>query len=253
MLYPSFPFYFFLFPFYFVSPMRIAILSDIHSNIEALTKAFDTIDQSNVDAVYCLGDIVGYGARPNECVDIIRQRASKVVLGNHDLAAVDTEEARYFTRHGRTAAEWTNKILTDENRQFLSKLPYRDESKTATLVHANPEEPEHWAYIVTLEDAEPQFAHFKSQLCFIGHSHIPFVCSEDLKSFELRKDVRFLINVGSVGQPRDGHPELSFGILDTGKWTYQNVRVAYDIKSAAQAILDNGLPQFLADRLFRGV
>jgi len=233
--------------------MRIAILSDIHSNLEALTKAFETIDQSDVDEVYCLGDIVGYGARPNECVDLIRQRATKCVLGNHDLAAVDISEAGYFTKHGRVAAEWTNKILSDENRQFLSKLPYRDESGSITLVHANPEEPEHWAYIVTLEDAEPQFEHFRSQLCFIGHSHIPFICGEDLESFELKKEVRFLINVGSVGQPRDGHPELSFGILDTGEWTYQNVRAAYDVKSAANAIVENGLPQFLADRLFRGV
>jgi predicted phosphodiesterase len=233
--------------------MRIAILSDIHSNLEALTKAFDLIEESRVDEVYCLGDIVGYGARPNECVDLIRHRAAKCVLGNHDLAAIDTAEARYFTKHGRIAAEWTGKILTEENRQFLAKLPYRDESKTITLVHANPAEPERWAYVVTLEDAEPQFEHFRSQLCFIGHSHIPFVCSEDLKSFELKKDVRFLINVGSVGQPRDGHPELSFGILDTDEWSYENIRAAYDIKGAAEAIIENGLPQFLADRLFRGV
>lgn len=233
--------------------MRIAILSDIHSNYEALTKALSLVEDEQVDEIYCLGDIVGYGARPNECVELIRTRASQIVLGNHDLAAVDTSEARYFTRHGRTAVEWTNKILTEENAAYLSKLPYRIETELITLVHANPAAPEQWEYIVNLEDTEPQFEHFRSSLCFIGHSHIPFVCGEDLKTFEVTQGTRFLINVGSVGQPRDGNPQLSFGLLNTEAWTYRNIRADYDIKNAAQAILDNGLPRFLADRLFRGV
>jgi predicted phosphodiesterase len=233
--------------------MKIAIVSDIHSNLQALTKTFEIIDQSGVDEVYCLGDIVGYGANPNECLSLVRQRATKVVLGNHDLASVDTSEAKYFTKHGRIAAEWTHGVLMAENTQFISNLPYRLELPRLTLVHANPAAPEQWGYVVTLEDAEPQFEHFRTELCFIGHSHIPFICGEDLKSFDLTKDVRFLINVGSVGQPRDGNPHLSFGVLDTEAWSYQNVRAEYDVKGAAQAILDNNLPRFLADRLVRGV
>ena len=233
--------------------MRISILSDIHSNYEALVKALSLADKLRVDEIYCLGDIVGYGGSPNECVNLIRQRASKCVLGNHDLAALDSSHAQHFTKHGKIGAEWTHKTLSRENLDYLSTLPYSIELELPTLVHANPAEPRDWGYIVSLEDARPQFAHFTTPLCFIGHSHVPFVCGEDLKTLYLKKDLRFIINVGSVGQPRDGNPQLSFGVLDTEAWTYENIRADYDIESAAHAIIDNGLPRFLAGRLFRGV
>ncbi|MBI4548196.1 MAG: metallophosphoesterase family protein [Ignavibacteriae bacterium] len=233
--------------------MRISILSDIHSNYEALVKALSLADQLRTDEIYCLGDIVGYGGSPNECVHLIQKRASKCVIGNHDLAAVDTSHARCFTKHGTVAAEWTHKILTKENLDYLSSLPYTSELELLTLVHANPAKPQDWGYISSLEDALPQFAHFKTPLCFIGHSHIPFVCGEDLKTLYFKKDLRFIINVGSVGQPRDGNPQLSFGILDTETRTYENIRSDYDVASAAQTIIDHGLPRFLADRLFLGV
>lgn len=131
--------------------------------------------------------------------------------------------------------------------------PYREEEKSLTLVHANPAEPEDWEYVISLEDVKPQFEYFKSSLCFIGHSHIPFVCGQDTKTFYVKKGLRFLVNVGSVGQPRDGNPQLSFGLLNTDQWTYENVRADYDIAGAAEAIVSNNLPRFLADRLFRGV
>lgn len=233
--------------------MRIAIISDIHSNLQALIKALSLIDELNVDEIYCLGDIVGYGGNPNECVDLIRSRALQCVLGNHDLAAVDTLQAEGFTRQGRIAAEWTHGVLTPENTEFLSKLPYRIEIPPATLVHASPSDPELWSYVLSLEDAAPQFEHFTTPLCFIGHSHVASVCGEDLKTFSLKTGVRFLVNVGSVGQPRDGNPQLSFGLLDTEAWTHQTFRADYDVRGAAHAILQNGLPAALANRLFRGV
>lgn len=233
--------------------MRIAILSDIHSNLQALIKSLSLIDELHVDEIYCLGDIVGYGGNPNECVDLVRKLVSKCVLGNHDLAALDTSQADYFTRHGRIAAHWTHDVLTTENTEFLSKLPYRIEIPPATLVHANASEPELWSYVFSLQDAAPQFENFTTPLCFIGHSHVPSVCGEDLKTFSFKSGVRFLINVGSVGQPRDHNPQLSFGLLDTDAWTYENIRADYDIGEAAQAILDNGLPRALAQRLFNGV
>ena len=233
--------------------MRISILSDIHSNSQALVKALSVSDKLRVDEIYCLGDIVGYGGSPNECVNLIRQRASKCVLGNHDLAALDSSHAQHFTKHGKIAAEWTHEVLTRENLNYLSALPYTNELELLTLVHANPAEPQDWGYIVSLEDARPQFAHFKTPLCFIGHSHVPFVCGEDLKTLYLKKDLRFIINVGSVGQPRDGNPQLSFGILDTENWTFKNIRADYNVEAAAQTIIDNGLPRLLADRLFLGI
>jgi predicted phosphodiesterase len=232
--------------------MRYAILSDIHSNFSALTRALSIIDTLRIDHVYCLGDIVGYCAQPNDCVSLIRERAAFSVLGNHDLSALDPREADYFHEDGRAAVEWTHQILTKENAAYLASLPYKHESDLFTLVHASPKNPQQWNYIMSVEDAGQQFPHFRTQYCFIGHSHIPTVCGEDLETFSFVKDKRFLINVGSVGQPRDGNPMLSFGVLDTDVWSFEIIRAEYDIAQTARAILDAGLPSFLADRLFMG-
>lgn len=233
--------------------MRIAILSDIHSNLQALTKALEVIDDSGVERIYCLGDIVGYGANPNECVELVRSRAAASVMGNHDLAVVDAEQAEFLDAHGRAAAEWTRRLLSPENHEFLSRLPFLERIEHATLVHSAPAEPSAWKRIGTLEDARPQFAHFDTPLCFIGHTHVPFVCGEDLRTMEVRRGMKFLVNVGSVGQPRDGEPRLSFGVFDDAVWEYRNMRVEYDIAGSAEAIRRAGLPVGLANRLSRGV
>lgn len=233
--------------------MRIAIISDIHSNLPALIRTLSIIDEEKIDEIYCLGDIVGYGGNPNECVDLIRRRATHCVLGNHDAAAIDTAQANFFTRPGRVAVEWTNTVLSPDNMAYLKGLPYRVDLELCTLAHANPSEPELWDYIMTLHEAEVQFDAFDTSLCFIGHTHVPVLLCEDMRTFTLKRDLRYLINVGSVGQPRDGNPHLSFGILDTEAWTYRNVRAEYDIRSAAETIMKNGLPGVLADRLFKGM
>ncbi len=233
--------------------MRIAILSDIHSNLQALNRALEVIDRSSIDTIYCLGDTVGYGGNPNECLELIQRRAAAVIRGNHDQAAIDLTASKYFSRTGRIAAEWTRKNLTPENQTFLASLPFRLDKDVCTLVHASPLRPDDWEYVLSLEIAEMQFASFTAPICFIGHTHIPVVCGEDLQTFVFQKGQRFLVNVGSVGQPRDGNPELSFGILDTDTWEYQNVRTAYDIEGAAKAIRDASLPDVLARRLFEGI
>jgi diadenosine tetraphosphatase ApaH/serine/threonine PP2A family protein phosphatase len=233
--------------------MKIALISDIHSNLQALLAALSDIDGRGIDQIYCLGDIVGYGGSPNECVDLVRQRASAVVLGNHDQAAVKPSDADYFTKPGKIAVEWTNKTLTDENRQFLAALPFTLEVGSCTLVHASPKDPPVWQYVNSMDAARVQFAHFTTEFCFIGHSHVPALCGEDLKTFKFKKNLRFLINVGSIGQPRDGNPLLSYGILDTDAWSYENVRIPYDIRAAAVAITSQGLPAVLAKRLSQGL
>jgi len=233
--------------------MRIAILSDIHSNLQALTKALEVIDELGADEIYCLGDIVGYGANPNECVGLVRNRVTKCVLGNHDLAVVDPLTGGYLDKNGKIAAEWTRRILAEEHRNFLAGLPFTVHTEVMTLVHSNPAEPATWRRIETLEDARPQFAHFDTPLCFIGHTHVPFVCGEDLETMEVRRGLKVLVNVGSVGQPRDGEDALSFGVFDDRTWEYRNVRVAYDVGRTAEAIRQAGLPGALADRLTRGV
>jgi predicted phosphodiesterase len=233
--------------------MRIAILSDIHSNLQALAKALSFIDQAEVTHIYCLGDIVGYGGSPNECLELIRSRATLTVLGNHDAAAVDPSRADYFTKPGKIAAEWTNKVLRREHREFLEGLPYLQQSGRVTIAHASPSHPENWEYVLSIPIAERQFSAFTTDLCFIGHSHVPALCGEDLRTFSFRKGQRFLINVGSVGQPRDGNPRLSFGLFDVDQWTYHNVRLEYDIEGAAEQVNKAGLPSILGKRLFQGV
>lgn len=236
----------------YLARMRVAILSDIHSNLQALTKALAIIDRSHIDEIYCLGDIVGYGANPNECIELIRSRAKVCVLGNHDLAAIDPSHAQYFTKPGRAAARWTHSVLTDENLAYLCALPYRVDLVHCTLVHASPSQPEAWEYVLSLAIAAQQFPAFSTTLCFIGHTHVPSICGEDLRTFTFKHGHRFLLNVGSVGQPRDGNPQLCFSVLDVDTWSYKIVRADYDIRGASKAITDAGLPSVLATRLFFG-
>ncbi len=205
-----------------------------------------------MDDILCLGDIVGYGANPNECVALVRKHCSTTVKGNHDLAATDLSHADYFTGPGKTAAVWTNKTLTPDNLDYLSTLPMIQTAAGCTIVHASPDAPNEWTYVLSLETAQLQFSHFSTEICFIGHTHVPVVCGENLKTFALKKGMRFIINTGSVGQPRDGNPQLSFGLFDTGEWNYDNVRSDYDIPGAAAAIMNAGLPQVLAARLSHG-
>lgn len=232
--------------------MRIAILSDIHSNLHALTKAFSIIDRSRIDSVYCLGDIVGYGAHPNECVQLVRDRCEHVVIGNHDVAAVNPAYADYFTKPGKTAAEWTHAVLHEEHSGYLSSLPYTVVTGHLTLVHASPADPQAWEYVQSLERARRQFDAFTTRLCFIGHTHVPFLCAENLRTFVFKNDMRMLVNVGSVGQPRDGNPALCFGVLDTEAGTFQHIRAEYDAAGACKAIINSGLPSVLGKRLLVG-
>lgn len=233
--------------------MRLAILSDIHSNLEALTKALEVVDSMGVDEVVCLGDVVGYGANPNECLEIIRGRCKTILLGNHDLAAVDLSQAEFFTHMARAAAEWTYRTLTADNKKFLRSLPYTANRPNMLLVHASPFEPEEWHYIISIFDALEAFKAFEERICFIGHSHVPGIFSATGKAATVKKDDRFIVNVGSIGQPRDGNPQLSFGVFETETWTYENIRADYDISGASARILEAGLPRGLADRLFVGV
>ena len=233
--------------------MRIAIISDIHANLEALTSAIREIDRSDVNQVVCLGDVVGYGANPNECLDLVRNRCGNILLGNHDAAAVDLDEAEYFNPNARIAAAWTNKQLSDENRDYLAARPLSARLSDVLFVHASPCNPRNWEYILYVEEAMQAFRCFTEPLCFVGHTHVPAFFSEDSKSGRLKKDARALINVGSVGQPRDGNPELGFGILDTDAWEFKQVRAAYDVDGAAGKIREAGLPKQLAERLYRGI
>ena len=232
--------------------MRIAVISDIHSNLEALQKALEIIAQRNIDEIVCLGDTVGYGANPNECLDLVRSKTPYILLGNHDEAALDPSIARSFNRHARDAAEWTALELTDANKEFLKTLPCEVTLHDIYFVHSSPFEPSEWHYIITAADAEKNFPKFSSRICFIGHSHEPFVYCDDGWTEEVIPGKRYIINVGSIGQPRDHDPRLSFGIFDTGSGSYENIRAEYDVKTASEKIRKAGLPVLLAERILVG-
>jgi diadenosine tetraphosphatase ApaH/serine/threonine PP2A family protein phosphatase len=233
--------------------MRLAIISDIHSNLEALTKAFEIIDQRSVDEIVCLGDIIGYGANPNECVELIRQRCGIVIKGNHENAVLNAAAAERFSDNARSAIVWTRSQLTEEHLAYFRTLPLSQLKEDLLFVHASPCFPEEWNYIFDEDAAARSFRCFSEPLGFIGHTHVPAIFSSQGQDFKITKEERFLINVGRVGQSRDRNIHLSFGLIDTDMWTYENIRSAYDVQAAVWKILKTPLPSKLGHRLLMGV
>ncbi len=235
--------------------MAIAIISDIHGNLEALTSALDYIHQQGITEVYCLGDIVGYGPNPNECVEIVRQQCKVVLMGNHDYAAIGLARIEYFNEFAKLATYWTMDRLSPANKEFLKGLPFMHQTDRMLMVHASPTHPSHWYYILNMNDALLEMQSFRQNVCFVGHSHVPIVFNQ---KETIRSDViiepnqKYIVNVGSVGQPRDGDPRLSFVIFDLESGKLQYVRLEYDVKRTYEKIIKNGLPEFLAERLLKG-
>ena len=235
------------------SPVRLAIISDIHSNLEALERTFRAIDEADVDAVYCLGDVVGYNADPSACVDLVRERCDAVVLGNHDAAVARNADVHVLPADGQEAARHNRALLSDAQRDYLTQLPLTYTAANCTFVHATPDDPTAWKRLTAYPAAQAQFDHFDTEVCFIGHTHSPAVMADKMGIFRVRPGHRYLINVGSVGQPRDGNSKLSFGLFDTESFEYENVRLDYDVAAAARKIRTaDRLPNTLADRLEAG-
>jgi diadenosine tetraphosphatase ApaH/serine/threonine PP2A family protein phosphatase len=232
--------------------MRIAILSDIHSNLAALEAILVKMDALGISTAWCLGDIVGYGPYPNECVEIVRTRCSLVVAGNHDSGVVGETSVDEFNEYGLRAIFWTRGALAAKHLEYLRGLPLSLTQDSCTLVHASPSEPSDWNYLHTVRGATKNFRSFATRLCFIGHTHVPMVIGEDGTVNRYAATGRYIINVGSVGQPRDGDPAAAFGIYDSSTGGYETVRVSYAIEKTAGAIVRAGLPEQLARRLYRG-
>jgi predicted phosphodiesterase len=243
--------------------VRLAVLSDIHGNLEALEAVLDHVEGQSVDQVVCLGDIVGYGADPNLCLDRIRQVARKAVAGNHDYAAVGLTDPSGFNRPAREAIRWTSPMLLHDHRRYLEGLPLTltIPEVEATLVHATPSRPEDWYYLFSRVDAVEEFGAFKTLCCFVGHTHLPVVFVEgpggdvsagDMDRLQLEEGYRYLINVGSVGQPRDGDPRSAYIVVDWEASMCRLHRVEYDFRKTQNKILQAGLPPILAERLAHG-
>jgi len=237
--------------------MLLAVLSDIHGNLEALEAVLADLERHRPAALACLGDFVGYGASPNECVALLSPRCEAAIAGNHDLAAIGKLRLGGFNSDAASAARWTDGALTAETRTYLESLPYTVAWRGARLVHASPAEPEEWHYVLSPHDAELEFASFEEPLCLIGHSHYPGAFESDgsrvqysrAAEIKLEKKRRYMVNVGSVGQPRDGDPRAAYLLWDDREHLLSHVRVAYDIDSAMRRIQQAGLPPFLAERL----
>lgn len=237
--------------------MRLAIVSDVHGNLEALDRVLEDIDRRAPDAVFCLGDFVGYGAAPNECIERLRPRIEGAVAGNHDLAACGRIRLGYFNPDAAEAARWTTRALTPEHLEYLRELPLAMSWRGACVVHASPAEPSEWHYVFTPNEAHHEMQHCHEPICFIGHSHVAgafeidgeFAPRRPESLVRMRPGMRYLVNVGSVGQPRDGDPRAAYLWWDTEASTLEHVRLEYDIEGAMARIRAAGLPAFLAERL----
>ena len=241
--------------------MRWAIISDIHANLQALEAVLRKADEAGWDRMICLGDVVGYGANPNECMELVAARCELTIMGNHDAAAVDLADTSRFNNAARRATDWTAATLSREHRRYLHQLPYHAAFDGFEIVHSTPDDPPGWHYLMTEFDAVALFGSFEAQVLFYGHTHVPAafvrddrggVSSLETESFSLEPGSRYIVNVGSVGQPRDGDPRAAFGVYDDGAGKVEFYRVDYDIQLAQKRIRDAGLPEILATRLSHG-
>lgn len=241
--------------------MKYGILGDIHSNLEALTAILEKAEQENVDRFICIGDIVGYNANPRECLQIVRDLNPDVVTkGNHDEQASSEMELVGFNPQAAKAIEWTRNHLRDDDRIWLAGLPYRQTiGSRMTVVHATLDMPHMWGYVFDKFSAEVSLGYQFTQLCFFGHTHVPLafekfgtVTGGKYDEVWLQPNHKYLINVGSVGQPRDGDPRAAFATYSPEERIVKLHRVEYDVEKAQQKILDAGLPERLAQRLSYG-
>ena len=259
---------------------RYAILSDIHSNLEALTTVLEKCRELGITEYISLGDVVGYNANPNECLNLVRQlNIVARVRGNHDDYTVrgDISESG-FNPNAKRAVAWTREQIDEDGRRYLDEAKYEEMFLNATLVHATLDTPSNWGYILDQFHAEDNFSYQRSNLCFCGHSHVPVafvkkqltspgerpieminawsgefddedVTRPEVITVEYRKNNKYLFNVGSIGQPRNGDPRASFAVWDTDRMSISRFRLPYDIPATQQKILAAGLPTRLAERL----
>ena len=241
---------------------RIALISDVHGNLPALEAVLAAVEQHKADAIWCLGDLVGYGAQPNECVELTGGAVELCLIGNHDLVVIDRLDVSDFSPNAAVAAQWTREQLAPEARDYLEKLAPMDEERAVGLFHGSPRDPV-WEYVLSSMAADDCIDAMEARVGAVGHSHVALAFwrkgdaptagaqSEEGTSLDISED-RWLLNPGSVGQPRDGDPRASWLTLDLGAWEATWHRTEYDIDRAADAIRAAGLPKQLAERLYYG-
>lgn len=240
--------------------MRVAVISDVHANYHALEAVLREIDAARVDAVWCLGDTVGYGPRPNECCEIVKDRADHCLVGNHDLVVIGELAVSEFNDEAAAAAIWTAEVLTPESRAFLASLKPLGEIEGVDLFHASARDPV-WEYVLTEEAAKATLELADTPLVLVGHSHVALAITADdgrivggpaSGGSKVTLEGRHLLNPGSVGQPRDGDPRAAWLLLDLEERFAEFHRAPYSIERTQAEMRERGLPQALAARLERG-
>ena len=243
--------------------MRYLIISDIHSNLAAFEAVL--ADAGSFDEVWCLGDVVGYGPDPNECVERLRDLPHVCVVGNHDWAVLGNMDTEDFNPYAKRACLWTREQLSPSNLEYLETLPRSLVEEGFTLAHGSPRQPI-WEYILDSSVAQANFEHFDTRFCFVGHTHVPIIyrhnpenphqaCGTLIPSYDVPLALgehRLIINPGSVGQPRDGDPRASYAVLDSDELTLEYRRVSYPVETTQARMVEKGLPVRLIMRLGYG-
>ncbi len=241
-----------------------AILSDIHSNLEALEAVLDDARDHGASEYYCLGDVVGYNANPHECIAKIRELGALTIRGNHDHYCSHNESLEDFQPNAASVIAWTRRQLTQEDESWLATLPMSKVVNGITYVHGTLDMPEHWGYVFDLLDAEAHFSYQTTPVCFHGHTHVPVIFAKRGSEieridpppsgtrFKFAFGRRYFVNVGGVGQPRDGNPRASYVLYYPKTREIEFRRVSYDIETASEKVRQAGLPERLADRLLYG-
>jgi predicted phosphodiesterase len=239
--------------------MRLAIFSDLHANLEATEAMLADAHEHDCTDFVCLGDVVGYNANPHECVQIVQKMECPVVKGNHDEQATLVESSRGFNALAEAAINWTREHLTNEDKEWLRQLRLIRQVRDFTIVHATLDTPDQWGYVFNSLDAVASFTHQDTTVCFFGHTHVAgaFVRDDGVKKVKvdqlaIEEAKKYFINVGSVGQPRDGDWRAAYCIYHVEKNVVEQRRVKYDVATAQKKIIQAGLPRLLADRLELG-
>jgi diadenosine tetraphosphatase ApaH/serine/threonine PP2A family protein phosphatase len=242
-------------------PKRVAVISDVHGNWHALEAVLEDVEREQPDELWCLGDLVGYGPRPNPCCAAVERRAAICLAGNHDLGVLGEIDLEEFSGDAVLAARWTRTVLAEGSRSFLQSLRPQGSCDGAELFHASPRDPV-WEYVLTEEAAHAAFDLTEERLVLVGHSHVPLAITLDDKAIggglapaghETTLDgARRLLNPGSVGQPRDGDPRAAYAIADTTERRVELYRLPYAVEETQEKILKAGLPEVLAQRLSVG-
>jgi predicted phosphodiesterase len=243
--------------------MKYAIISDIHSNLEAFKKVIDIIKKEKVNKCLFVGDVVGYGANPSECIRELKKLDCVGVAGNHDWGVLELTSLENFNPYAKEAIEWTKEKLSKKDKEFLKSLPLVKKINDITLVHSTLTRPEEWEYIRSTFQAHKNIELQETPITFVGHSHVPIAFFEPSEvtglirftkeqKIEIKEDYKYFINVGSVGQPRDGNPESSYAIYDKKNRILEIKRIKYNIKKAQGKIFEAGLPKMLGERLEYG-